>query len=139
RGLMDRIDRLAFSWQKYFDIQGKGISVTTKDIHEYSGLLIAAAYPERIAKQSNRGSSAYKLSNGRLMKLENSDPLVHFEWLAVASADLGKNEGKIFLAAPLDANDLKSIQKEYDAVKWDEERESVVSSKESRVGGLVLK
>ncbi len=149
RNAVERIDRLTLSWRKWFGIQGTKNELTTQQIHDHTGLLLAAAYPERIAKQQKKQGHVYKLSNGRTMKVDQHDPLVHYEWLAVAQADLGLNDaslrqgygwqGKIFLAAPLDANDLKSIQKEYDVVKWDDERELVVSLKESRVGGLVLK
>jgi ATP-dependent helicase HrpB len=139
RNAMERIDRLAFSWKKWFNAHSQKSDLTTQQIHDHTGLLLAAAYPERIAKQQKKQGNVYKLSNGRTMKVDQHDPLVHYEWLAVAQADLGLNEGKIFLAAPLDANDFKSIQKDYDVLKWDDERELVVSSKESRLGGLVLK
>jgi len=139
RNAMERIDRLAFSWKKWFGIQGQKIELSTQQIHDYSGLLIAAAYPERIAKQQKKNGNIYKLSNGRLMKIDQHDPLVHFEWLAVAQADLGMNEGKIFMAAPLDVNDLKSLQKNFEVLKWDDERELIVSLSETRVGGLVIK
>jgi ATP-dependent helicase HrpB len=147
RNSMERIDRLAFSWKKWFNLtpgpspkeRGERIELTSQQIHDNTGLLLAAAYPERIAKQQKKQGNIYKLSNGRTMKVDQHDPLVHYEWLAVAQADLGMNEGKIFLAAPLDASDLKSIQKEYDVLRWDEERELVVSMRESRVGGLILK
>ena len=139
RNAMERIDRLAFAWRKWFSIERATMNFTNEQIHDYTGVLVAAAYPERIAKQQKKQGHIYKLSNGRTMKVDQHDPITHYEWLAVAQADLGMNEGKIFLAAPMDANDLKSIQKEYGVLKWDEERELVVSSKEIRVGGLVLK
>jgi ATP-dependent helicase HrpB len=139
RNAIERIDRLAFTWRKWFRMEALRSDLSNQQIHDHTGLMIAAAYPERIAKQQKKGGNIYKLSNGRLMKVDQHDPLVHFEWLAVAQADLGLNEGRIFLAAPLDVSDLKTLQKEYDIVKWDEERECVVSIKETRVGGLVIK
>lgn len=138
RNVLERIDRLAFSWRKWFGIQ-KSKQLTQQEIHNYTGLLIASAYPERIAKQQKRGSQQYKLSNGRQMKLEPQDALLHFEWLAVAQADLGINDGKIFLAAPLETQDLKDLERTIDVLRWDAERELVVALKETRVGGLVLK
>jgi ATP-dependent helicase HrpB len=139
RNAIERIDRLAFTWRKWFKIEPTSKGLSHSQIHEHTGLLLAAAYPERIAKQQKKQGAVYKLSNGRTMKVDQHDPIVLYEWLAVAQADLGVNEGKIFLAAPLDSTDLKSIQKEYDVVKWDEERELVTSMKEARVGTLVLK
>jgi ATP-dependent helicase HrpB len=138
RNVLERIDRLAFSWRKWFGIQ-KSKQLTQQEIHNYTGLLIASAYPERIAKQQKRGGQLYKLSNGRQMKLEAQDALLHFEWLAVAQADLGANEGKIFLAAPLETQDLKDLERTIEVLRWDDDRELVVATKEVRVGGLVLK
>lgn len=139
KNAVERIDRLSFAWKKWFKTEGQRNELSNQQILDITGLLVASAYTERIAKQQKKNGNVYKLSNGRLMKIEQHDPLVHFEWLAVAQADLGMNEGKIFLAAPLDANDLKSLQKEFDVVKWDEEREAIVSMREARIGGLVLK
>ena len=96
RFLLERIDRLALSWRKYFNIQSYK-HAANNDIHTYTGLLIAAAYPERISKQMNKSGNAYKLSNGRMMRLEPNDPLTHFEWLAIAHADLGKMRVGFFL------------------------------------------
>lgn len=138
RNALERIDRLAFSWRKWFGVQ-KSKQLTQEEIHNYTGLLIASAYPERIAKQQKRGGQLYKLSNGRQMKLDAQDALLHFEWLAVAQADLGTNEGKIFLAAPLETQDLKDLERTIEVLRWDVERELVVATKEVRVGGLVLK
>jgi ATP-dependent helicase HrpB len=138
KNALERIDRLAFSWRKWFGIQ-KSKQLTQLEIHNSTGLLIASAYPERIAKQQKRGGQLYKLSNGRQMKLDAQDALLHFEWLAVAQADLGINEGKIFLAAPLETQDLKDLERTIDVLRWDNDRELVVATKEVRVGGLVLK
>lgn len=139
RNSIERINRLSFTWRKWFRMETMRSELSNQQIHDHTGLILAAAYPERIAKQQKKNGNIYKLSNGRLMKVDQHDPLVHFEWLAVAQADLGLNEGRIFLAAPLDVSDLKALQKDYDVVKWDDERECVVSMKETRVGGLVIK
>lgn len=147
RNSLERIDRLAFSWRKWFNLtpgpspkeRGARFELTSQQIHNYTGLLIASAYPERIAKQQKRGGQLYKLSNGRQMKVDAKDALLHFEWLAVAQADLGLSEGKIFLAAPLDMQDLKDLERTVDVLRWDADKEMVVALKETRVGGLVLK
>jgi ATP-dependent helicase HrpB len=136
--LLERIERLAFSWRTYFKIQNDKLLVTNNDIHAYTGLLIASAYPERISKQISKSGNTYKLANGKVLHLDSGDPLTHFEWLAIAHADSGRNEGKIFLAAPLHKQDLTALQKEYDVTKWDIDRELVVAAREIRVGGLVV-
>jgi len=107
-------------------------------VDEQVGELLAAAYPERVARQEGKHSERFKLANGRVVRLPNNDPLTHESWLAVAHLDGGSGEGKIFLAAPLNENDLKHLAVEYENVRWDKEREMVVASLELRVGSLVL-
>lgn len=138
RNAFERIERLAFAWRKWFGIQ-KSKALSQQEIHNYTGLLVASAYPERIAKQQKKGGQLYKLANGRQMKLEQHDALVHVEWLAVAQADLGSTEGKIYLAAPLETQDLKDLERTTEVVRWDSDKDMVVALKETRVGSLVLK
>jgi len=102
------------------------------------GKLLTEAYPERIAKQTEKFSVRYKLANGRIAKLQDHDPLVQKQWLSIASADLGTNEGKIFSAAPVDGDDLASLAKEKERVAWDSDRGIIVAQSEKQIGAIVL-
>lgn len=137
KNLLERIERMAASWRQWFKV--KANTLTATDVQHSTGVLLAAAYPERIARQQKKGSQQYKMANGRIMKLEPHDPLLHFEWLAIADADLGTQEGKIFIAAPLDVSDLKALEHTVVSLRWDEEKEMVVALRETRVGTLALK
>jgi ATP-dependent helicase HrpB len=64
--------------------------------------------------------------------------LMREQWLSVAHLDAGSGEGKIFLAAPLDENDLIHLAEEKQKVSWDEDRGMIVGSLEKRIGNLVL-
>lgn len=69
------------------------------------GLLLAFAYPERIARA--RGASGeFQLVNGRGAFLEPTDALARETWLAVAELGGGDRRDRILLAAPLDGSDL---------------------------------
>ena len=102
------------------------------------GKLIATAYPERIAKRADKNSLRYRLANGRIVKLLETDVLAQEEWLAVAHLDAGSNEGKIFLAAAFDSNDLKDLAEERQIISWDKQRGMIVGTIEKRVGNITL-
>ncbi|HEX5379651.1 MAG TPA: ATP-dependent helicase HrpB, partial [Phenylobacterium sp.] len=69
------------------------------------GLLLAFAYPERIARA--RGASGeFQLVNGRGAFVEPTDALAREKWLAIAELGGGDRRDRILLAAPLDETDL---------------------------------
>ncbi len=71
------------------------------------GLLLAEAFPERIAKA--RGpAGAYQLASGRGVTLDPSEALAREPWLAVAELGGGEARDRILLAAHLDEAALKA-------------------------------
>jgi ATP-dependent helicase HrpB len=132
RNILDRAEKLSASWRKLFNVKPSSAIV----VDEQVGELLAAAYPERIARQEGKHSERFKLANGRVVRLPNNDALTRESWLAVAHLDGASGEGKIFLAAPLNENDLKHLAVEHESIRWDGEK--LVSSLEFRVGSLVL-
>jgi ATP-dependent helicase HrpB len=69
------------------------------------GLLLAFAYPERIARA--RGPlGEFQLVSGRGAFLEASDAMARETWLAVAELGGGDRRDRILLAAPLDEAEL---------------------------------
>jgi len=132
---LERIERLAESWRRIFKIAVNNSPVADVEVGE----LLAAAYPERIARQIERNSERYKLANGRVVKLPPHDPLMSEPWLSVAHLDAGgQGEGKIFLAAPLSEEDLHTLAHRQETVRWDAERGMVVGVIEKRIGNVVL-
>ena len=102
-----------------------------------AGALLAAAYPERIAKAWKDGVGRFCLAGGDLAAVDPSDPLAAAEWLAVGSMNaVPGGVGRIFLAAPLGASDLKPYIRRRDVIAWDSRQGSVVARRESRVGQL---
>ncbi|HEY0029232.1 MAG TPA: ATP-dependent helicase HrpB [Bacteroidia bacterium] len=131
---LDRIERLALSWRKTIKTEADNSNPNVFNI----GKLLAAAYPERIAKRIDKNGLRYRLSNGRIVKLAETDALAKEEWLAVANLDAGSNEGKIFLAAAFDSDDLYDLAEERQIVTWDKQRGMIVGSIEKRVGNITL-
>jgi ATP-dependent helicase HrpB len=71
------------------------------------GLLLAFAYPERIARA--RGPQGeFQLVSGRGAFVEPTDALARETWLAVAELGGGERRDRILLAAPLDEPELLS-------------------------------
>ena len=102
-----------------------------------AGALLAAAYPGRIAKAWKDGVGRFCLAGGDLAAVDPSDPLAASEWLAVGSLHAAPGGvGRIFLAAPLGASDLKPFIRRRDVIAWDSRQGSVVARRESRVGQL---
>lgn len=132
--VLERVEKLSRSWRQLFSVREDNTIVADETI----GLLIAAAYPERIAQQVEPHSEKYKLANGRFAKLPAHDPLTREKWLAVAFLDAGKGEGKIFMAAAVREKDLYAIAVEREVVQWDNDRGMLVGSREACVGNLVL-
>lgn len=131
---LERIEKIASSYRKIFNLKEDNSVFADTD----AGKLVMEAYPERLAKQIEKFSTRYKLANGRVAKLQDHDPLIKNTWLAVASVDLGNNEGKIFSAAPVDETDLIPLAKENEKVRWDSGRGAIVASIEKQIGALTL-
>jgi ATP-dependent helicase HrpB len=134
RSLLERIERLALAWRQLFKIPCDNQPVSDTQV----GKLVMAAYPERVGRQIEKHSERYKLVNGRHAKLPGHDPLHREPWLAVAQVDAGKEEGKIFMAAPLDEQDLIPFAVEKEIVSWDDTREMLTASLELRLGNVIV-
>ena len=96
-----------------------------------SGMLIASAYPERIAVSTDEGH--YKLASGNVVAIDNGDDLIACPLLAVAS--LGT---RIFLASPLSKDSLADIARWTDNVFWDSRQGRIVARREQRIGSIIL-
>lgn len=134
RGVLERVERLAANWRRHLSVDADNRMPADTD----AGRLLASAYPERLARQNGRQSELFTLTNGRVVRLPPHDPLVHRSWLCAAQVDLGKGEGKIFLAAPLAVEDLAAFASEQSTVGWDTTAGRVTGAEERRIGSLLV-
>ncbi|MGH6820284.1 MAG: helicase-related protein, partial [Methylocella sp.] len=106
-----------------------------------TGVLIALAWPDRIA-QRRGGERRYRLSGGGGAILPEHDALAVHEWLAIAMTDGASGDQKIFLASPLSLGEIEehfADQVEiHEEVAWDSRAGAVHSSRQRRLGALVL-
>ena len=103
------------------------------------GLLVAYAYPERIAHSTN-SIGGYRLASGANVQLDATDQQSAHSWLAIASLySAPGTTGRVFLAAPIAPDDLeKEFVKEVDNIAWDTKQGCVVMQREQRIGKLML-
>ncbi len=132
--ILERIERSVQQWRKIFSIKSEIYSVNPETI----GWLIAAAFPERIAKLVDHANARYRMANSRNVRLHDTDALVKEEWLAVAHADAGLGEGRIYLAAPLNPTDLSERMQQNVRIRWDESKGVLLQQEETRIGSLIV-
>ena len=115
---------------------------------EMIGVLVALAYPDRIAQIRNLKDGRYLLSNGTGARFMSHDCLANEEYLAIASLyeshdqQIQQKEARIFLAAPITLVQLENyfaelIQKQ-DDIRWDAQKQKVNCLKKTTLGRLVL-
>lgn len=133
-GRFSRIEKVAASYRNMLKIKTDN---STVDPYE-TGLLLAYAYPERIASARPGNNAQFQLANGKIAAAGHKDDLAHESWLAVAHMDLRDGLGKIFLAAPLNPKDLISLVKEREIITWDTRKGGIIANKELRIGNITL-
>ncbi len=110
---------------------------------ESVGLLLAWAYPDRIAQQRAPRDYRYLLSSGRGARLPEREHPLRQPYLVAASLDAGDTEGKIHLAAAVDLDILREEEairlQTAEVVRWDEREGKIVARVEERLGCLILK
>ena len=108
----------------------------------YSGVLLAYAYPDRIAKQRNANQARYLLSNGKGAVIPSFLQQHLHEYLVVANLDAKQGEARIYLAADISAEQLQeyfseNIQHE-EHVEWNESAQRAEVKQTSRIGKIIL-
>jgi ATP-dependent helicase HrpB len=103
------------------------------------GAVLGLAYPDRLAQA--RGGARFRLRNGAGAWVPAGDPLAGEPFLAVAEIDAGRGDGRVRLAAGLDAADMEAAAggaEEAVTVSWDPARDDLRAKVERRLGSLVL-
>jgi ATP-dependent helicase HrpB len=106
------------------------------------GVLVALAYPERMARARIPGSGRYLMSNGRGAFFESPQVISKHEFLAIAELDGAEREARIFLAAPLSRDTLCAIFSDAIRVRervcWDTRQRAVVATREQILGAVMI-
>ena len=107
-----------------------------------AGPLVAWAYPDRVARRRSDRPGVYLMSHGTSAALPEADPLACEEFLAIADADAAAADGRIYLAAPLNREQLGSAFADQlvrtDEVVWDSREGRVKARRVTRLEALVV-
>jgi ATP-dependent helicase HrpB len=142
RGATQRIKRTADLWRRQLARTTTRERSNTKDQLDQVGLLLALAYPDRIAQRQDGSESRYLMANGRGASFAGPDPLGTEDYLVIAELDGGQQWARIDLAAPVSRTALADLYEKHivetEAVAWDEKTQSVRATRQHRLGSLVL-
>jgi len=129
------IERVAKSYRDLMEIE-----VENETFDPYmTGLLLAYAYPERVAFARPGNKAQFQLANGTYAEFSHKDSLSRESWLSVGRIDAREGTGKIFSALPLNPKDLKGMVKTALSVHWDLISNDLIVHTELRIGHIVLK
>lgn len=146
RGTYHRVTRTADMWRQQLSRRSTKISAHTSRNPHAAGILLALAYPDRIAQRQegsqNDHAVRYLLANGRGALFATPDTLGTEPYLAIAELDGGTQWARIGLAAPISLAEIETLYAdqlvESEAVSWDEKTQAVQALRQRRLGGLIL-
>ena len=119
-----------------------GIGGPRQNDYEQAGVLVALAYPERIARRRGNEDRRYQMTGGTGAVLPDWSLLAREEFLAIADVDGSGIEARVFLAAPLRKTDLLKTFAERiftkEEVFWNASEEAVIARQTMMLGSLVI-
>jgi ATP-dependent helicase HrpB len=134
---MTQAARSSGHWQRDFARGGPD----SADPHEWTGILLAWAYPDRIGRARGDGGR-YLLANGRGARFGEPQALAKAEFIVAAELDGAEREARIFLAAPLRHADLEKYFSaqilDHAEIAWDDRDQAIRARRERRLGALAL-
>jgi len=99
------------------------------------------AYPDRLAKQ-RQGTPRYVMANGKGVVLAEDDALLGSEWLIVSDCDAQKREGRIYLAAMIDKQQvLESLSEQFtqtSTYQLDAKKQKIIGREKTRYGSITV-
>ncbi len=119
----------------------------TSPDNSLSGVLLAFAYPDRIARQRGLNETRYLLSNGKGAIIPESLQHHFFEFIVVADLNVMSGSGKrgeanIYLAAEISKYQLETYFENFieqkESVAWNDVHQRVEVKQSSKIGEMIL-
>lgn len=138
QGAIRRARVEARHWRKRIGAPPPGQAVDVDSI----GLLLAFAYPDRVALRREGQPGRFLLRNGRGAALDPREPLAESEAIIAVELDDQGRQSRILLAAPIEVDEIREhyagqIEIE-ESVAWDSEARGVRALRRETLGALVL-
>lgn len=139
RGGVRRVRELAREWRRRL-----GIAEGARDADvDAAGVLLALAYPDRVAQLRAGSEGRFLLRGGGGAYLSGAQPLSRSPYIVAAELDGRPRDSRIFLAAPVTLDDLREqlggqVRRE-SVVEWDDERGLVRTLGRDTLGSLTLR
>jgi ATP-dependent helicase HrpB len=138
RGALERVRRAERAYRE----QLRTAADAPNDVELSPGVLLAFAYPDRIAKRRPGADARYQLTNGRGASFATPESIAREELIVAVDLDDRERDARILLAAPLARADLlehfADQLVERDEVAWDARTEAILARRTLRLGELVL-
>lgn len=137
RDRLRRVRERSASWRSALGVRDSSVDA------ESAGALLCLAYPDRIARRRQVTSDRYLLRSGVGARLQDGGALSGVPFLAVAETDGQRPEARVFLAAPVERDEIErsfaaQIVRE-EVVEWQPSSGAVVARVRERLGALVLR
>jgi ATP-dependent helicase HrpB len=137
RGRLQRVKADAAEWHRRL-----GVGPQQRSDVEAAGLVLALAYPDRIAQRRTGEAGRFLVRNGRGASLPPSQPLARVEYLVVADLEDSGTESRILLAAPLTLPEILDLApggvRMTVEVRWDAETRTILARRVTRLGAIEL-
>jgi len=127
--MWDRIARIAEQYRRLMKVAEDNTPTPSAE----AGLLLAAAYPERVAQALTTGR--FRMATGDEFAVDHTDELSAHDW--IVAANVGGQ--RLFLGAPLNIEDIAGMWQERENIAWDSKHGQLVARRDCRMGCLLVK
>lgn len=142
RSAMEQAMKNAQNWRRKLGETGCLDELSLADLQLNAGGLVAMAYPDRVAQKRKGPEARYVMCNGKGVCLREEDPLQSSSWLATATVDGKRQEGQVYLAAPITLERIKRLFSNQVELKkryyFDENKKEISGTEQLRLGKLLL-
>ncbi len=135
-GLAKNILRQVKIWAKRYSVRDNNV------MPGKIGICLAIAFPDRIAALRAGQAGSFILSGGRGAILPADDPIATERFLSVGHLDLAGRDARIFLAAPIEQDEIEenfaAQIKEKEVIKWDPQSKTVKTERKRMLQQMPL-
>lgn len=139
----DAIRRVRSESDRLIRQLGATDSTRHADDHDLLGVLLALAYPDRVAQRRSGTRARYVLRNGRGAELVGTQTLSAAPYIVAAVVDDRRPEARIHLASAISIDDVRAAFADQisteDLIGFDDASDAVLARRHERLGAIVFR